>query len=176
MTNEMIRPCTLWGQTFDACYVDEVCQCDKTLSRYEADAIIRGEKLDPRPKTSLQVIVWLCGKMVRSKVVETYEDYYILFQETITTIADALNAPVLATKEVLAGLPRDANVVSIKNGRIVGTMVFDLEDEQWKYLAWRNAPHLGTFGHIQAFRCSKTADYLRQFTLDGVRKETKGSD
>ncbi len=33
-----------------------------------------------------------------------------ILQEAITTIADALNAPVLATEEVLAGLPKDAKV------------------------------------------------------------------
>jgi hypothetical protein len=133
MTNEMIRPCTLWGGTFDA---------------MGAIVLPSGRDLGVYTKN---------GTVFRFEFA-TREALDIGYMEAITAIADALNAPVFATEEVLNDLPKDANVVSIKNGRIIGQMVFDLEKEQC------------TFGHIQAFRCSKAVEYLLQFTLDGVRR------
>ncbi len=100
-----------------------------------------------------------------------------ILQEAITTIADALNAPVLATDAVLAGLPKDANLRT-------GNHSLERNDKgEWGYYDfnenWEDQADFWVFVPIDASdrifydRCSKTAEYLRQFTLEGVRKETK---
>jgi hypothetical protein len=87
----------------------------------------------------------------------------------------ALNTPVLATEEVLAGLPKDAKVYTVdeKTGDDL-RCTFDNE------FGWGcrtgyfdEALKLGRPYKIFAINDPKTADYLRQFTLEGVRKETK---
>jgi hypothetical protein len=94
-------------------------------------------------------------------------------------IYDALNAPVLATEEVLAGLPTEAKF-----------LIRDTPSGDWKeytlvyhYYGDRILTNKGrrvsigeitsTPSVIKPNGCHKTADYLRQFTLQGVRKETK---
>jgi hypothetical protein len=95
-------------------------------------------------------------------------------------IYDALNAPVLATEEVLAGLPKDAKAVASTQGK--SWFECECHNNYWMklgietlYLASLNdwVSLLDKDWHIKANGCPKTAEYLRQFTLDGKRKETK---
>lgn len=99
--------------------------------------------------------------------------------EAITTIAEAINAPVLVTQAVLAGLPQDAKLLVKGDGSDVNTKRW-VECELWNDEEWwcqfSNAEEvLGTKTHfIKSNGCSKTAEYLRQFTLDGVRIKEGG--
>jgi hypothetical protein len=80
---EMMRPCTWRGKTFDSVRVKRVLNT----------------------VTGITICLdWGQSFILQCKVGESDA----LFQEAITTIADALNAPVLATDAVLAGLPKDA--------------------------------------------------------------------
>jgi hypothetical protein len=88
-------------------------------------------------------------------------------QEAITTIADALNAPVLATEVVLAGLPKDANAVLIDTIGIPHSLNWVSRAVIGDGWAWGDDYDVMPHHRIQAFRCSKTAEYLRQFTLEG---------
>jgi hypothetical protein len=108
-----------------------------------------------------------------------------LYREAITTIADALNAPVLATEEVLAGLPKDAKLLA-ENDEYQGFQI--VREINKEYMSCSTAQHgslnhfkniydedgflIGTphVWHFKSNGCPKTADYLRQFTLDGVRR------
>jgi hypothetical protein len=95
-------------------------------------------------------------------------------QEAITAIADALNAPVLATDAVLAGLPKDAEVRT-------GNHSLEVNDKgKWGYYEfnenWEDEADFWVFVSIDdsdrifSDRCPKTAEYLLQFTLNGVRR------
>jgi hypothetical protein len=106
-------------------------------------------------------------------------------QEAITAIYNALNAPVLATEEVLAGLPKDAKLLA-ENDEYQGFQI--VREINKEYMSCSTAQHgslnhfkniydedgflIGTphVWHFKSNGCSKTADYLRQFTLDGVRR------
>jgi hypothetical protein len=101
-----------------------------------------------------------------------------LYREAITTIADALNAPVLATEEVLKDLPKDAKIETTWNKGYTWSKCRYSQTPKW------NGSHYGHWieregcpliangnGRIRSVvGCPKTAEYLRQFTLDGVRK------
>jgi hypothetical protein len=174
MTNEMMRPCTLWGQTFDACDV-------KAVNDY---LTFEEESASPSMGYSCGVLIRAPFKGdIASPVYKNKRESYKAIIEAITTIADALNAPVLATEEVLAGLPS-----------------FPDEDEYGYHGGFRLVSYCFCFGttellpcitingkwfckditvtaegeyQIQAYNCDKTLEYLLQFTLDGVRKENK---
>jgi hypothetical protein len=151
MPNE-IRPCTLWGHTFDAIGAS-VLPSGRDMGVYTKD-----------------------NRVIRFEFA-TREALEISYMEAITTIANALNAPVLATDAVLAGLPKDANLRT-------GNHSLERNDKgEWGYYDfnenWEDQADFWVFVPIDASdrifydRCSKTAEYLRQFTLEGVRKETK---
>ena len=89
MMIRMIRPCTLWGKTFEAIKAFPV-QCRHQKSDFFYIVI------------SHEDFPW--ENIIKSQIVSASE-IYDLQREAIITIAEALNAPVLATKEVLAGLP-----------------------------------------------------------------------
>ena len=119
--------------------------------------------------------------------VASEEDLALVCRLAITTIADALNAPVLATEEVLAGLPKDAKLLA-ENDEYQGFQI--VKEINREYMRCSTAQHgsyhyfenkydedglLISTPHVWHFKsngCSKTAEYLRQFTLGGVRKET----
>lgn len=194
MTNEeMMRPCTLWGETFDA---GDVLQVRNTETHVFID---------------LNTVKLINGHPVFGKVIASpfYDECHVESQkytlEAITTIADALNAPVLATEEVLAGLPKDAEIWVVESfsseygERITYDKAtygkwYDQEDykyygSSWVYKCFYNTVHHKQDDiHIEypmriqdGYKLRiiadkddpKTADYLRQFTLEGVRKETK---
>jgi hypothetical protein len=93
-------------------------------------------------------------------------------REAITTIADALNAPVLATEEVLAGLPKDAKVYTFDEK--TGDALRCTFDNEFGWVCrtghFNEALKLRRPYRIFAINDSKTADYLHQFTLEGVRR------
>ena len=70
-------------------------------------------------------------------------------------IAEALNAPIPVTQEVLDGLPKDAKIL----GRRV-----DVDEGTGNAVSWCV---------IKSIECPQTLEYLLQFTLDGKRKETE---
>jgi hypothetical protein len=187
----------LWGETFDAYQnlniieggIDSSLTCYKTLS-YSDVKIIDND-----------------GYLIVSKKCASAEkeDVLKVKMEAITTIADALNAPVLATEEVLAGLPKDAKIWVVESfsseygERITYDKAtygkwYDQEDYKYYGSSWVYKSFYNTVHHKQddihieypmriqdgcKLRIiadkddSKTAEYLRQFTLEGVRKETK---
>lgn len=97
--------------------------------------------------------------------------------EAITTIAEALNAPVLATEEVLAGLPEGGVFyIQDKDGerRLIekNTRNKDPKTHRWQHRGRRiedvGSPHRIVGGDAMS------QEYLRQFTLDGVRIKEGG--
>lgn len=157
MRNE-IRPCTLWGETFDA--------CNFHMDYFE---VFRNEE-------DCNYNVYFLGTKIAT--IDQYADSFPLYRQAITTIAEALNAPVLATEEVLAGLPKDAEALvftgiytSIPYNLYWGRHRYSFgKDEVWFFDGFNT-----NFKNcrIQAKNDSKTAEYLRQFTLDGVRFKEK---
>ena len=170
MTNEeMMRPCILpthWKQKkpIDACEVSGI------QSFYEVGS---------KDKYHITINFWN-GDTIQSPQIKEAKHYdcanakkelnHIQF-----LIYDALNAPVLATEEVLAGLPKDAKVYTIDEK--TGDALKCTFDEQWGWVCgtghFNEALELGRPYRIFTINDPKTEDYLRQFTLEGVRKETK---
>jgi hypothetical protein len=168
MTNEeMMRPCTLWGQTLDACKVVALNEERKESAGHHVRVCIS----TPHPLNAYDSMCVVLSPHFMPPLEA--------FQEVITTIADALNAPVLATEEVLAGLPTEAKF-----------LIRDTPPGDWKeytlvyhYYGDRILTNKGrrvsigeitsTPSVIKPNGCHKTAGYLRQFTRQGVRKETK---
>ena len=165
MPNE-IRPCTLWGETFDAVGVQAV---NDYLTFEE-------ESASPSMGYSCSVLIRDPFKGdIASPVYKNKIESYKAIAEAITTIANALNAPVLATDAVLAGLPKDAKAfVVLSTGNMCkmtwakdcweirdGDYYMEVEPEDsFRIIADKNDP--------------KTAEYLRNnFTLDGVRIKEK---
>jgi hypothetical protein len=150
----------LWGETFDA---GDVLQIRNTETHVFID---------------LNTVKLINGHPVFGKVIASpfYDECHVesqkYTQEAITTIADALNAPVLATEEVLAGLPKDAKVYTIDEK--TGDALKCTFDEQWGWVCgtghFNEALELGRPYRIFTINDPKTAEYLRQFTLQGVRR------
>jgi hypothetical protein len=92
--------------------------------------------------------------------------------EALTTIADALNARVLATKKVLAGLPKDAKVYTFDEK--TGDALRCTFDDEFGWVCrtghFGEALKLGRPYKIFAINDPKTAEYLRQFKREGVRR------
>jgi hypothetical protein len=100
---------------------------------------------------------------------DSYQEAVRLQSVFLDALYVARNAPVLATEEVLAGLPKDAKVYTVdeKTGDAL-RCTFDNE------FGWGcrtgyfdEALKLGRPYKIFAINDPKTADYLRQFTLEG---------
>jgi hypothetical protein len=175
MTNEeMMRPCTLWGETFDA---GDVLQVRNTETHVFID---------------LNTVKLINGHPVFGKVIASpfYDECHVESQkytlEAITTIADALNAPVLATDAVLAGLPKDAKVWKVWDDGLELCFIRWF-NKRWAYnVVDAHSTMTGGGCHVEFKEkelCSadrikpddpKTAEYLRQFTLDGVRIKEGG--
>jgi hypothetical protein len=149
MTNEMMRPCQPegWGlaDPFDAIGATVLPSC-RDLEVYTKD-----------------------GRVIRFEFA-TREALEIGYMDTLATIADALNAPVLASKKVLAGLPKDAKAVLIDDIGVPHSLDWVARTGIGDGWAWGDDYDVMPYHKIQAFRCPKTAEYLRQFTLDGVRR------
>ena len=161
MINE-IRPCTLWGETFDAVGV-------KAVNDY---LTFEEESASPSMGYSCSVLIRDPFKGdIASPVYKNKIESYKAIAEAITTIANALNAPVLATDAVLAGLPKDAKIYTIDEK--TGDALKCTFDEQFGWLCrtghFDEASALGKRYRIFTINDSKTAEYLRQFKLDGVR-------
>ena len=141
MNNE-IRPCTLWGQTFDAIGAS-VLPSGRDMGVYTKD-----------------------NRVIRFEFA-TREALEIGYMEAITTIANALNAPVKATEEVLVGLPQGSDFLAHKVGYspIWQSAFYCPESPKW----WSEDEPLDRSYIIKSDGCSKTLQVLLQFTLDGVR-------
>lgn len=165
-----IRPCTLWGETFDACCVLKLSTSYVKANRHHV--YINGEWVSSPAETGRYVVVSTTRRRYFSPLVKTGAERQALLLEAITTIAKALNAPVLATEEVLAGLPKDAKVILTDIGDV------DLADTP--YACMTSIGYIRIFVedftqkvYIKSNGCHKTAEYLRQFTLGGVRFKEK---
>ena len=159
MPNE-IRPCTLWGVTFDAMKVHSVTVTLELMRKEEIVLV--------RVRDEEEGFIY-----IKHPTSPNHKEADLL-QEAITTIAKALNAPVLATDEVMKDLPEDVRAVVIDEigvpyslDRVSRAVTYD----GW---AWGDDYHVMSYNRIQAFNDPKTAEYLRQFTLDGVRIKEGG--
>ena len=146
MPNE-IRPCTLWGHTFDAIGAS-VLPSGRDMGVYTKD-----------------------NRVIRFEFA-TREALEISYMEAITTIANALNSPVLAKKEVLKYLPQGSNFIAHKVGYspIWQSAFYCLESQQW----WSQDEPLDVSYIIKSDECFETLARLLQFTLDGVRIKEGG--
>ena len=157
MPNEMRRPCTLpasWKQPngrpiepFDAIGAT-VLPSGRDMGVYTKD-----------------------GRVIRFEFA-TREALEIGYMEAITTIAHALNAPVLATEEVLAGLPEGSDFLAHKVGYFPTWQLafYCTESQKW----WGEDERLDESYIIKSDGCSKTLARLLEFTLQGVRIKEGG--
>jgi len=184
MPNEMRRPCTLpahWKQTepFDAMKIGTF------LYRPVPYHTQTKKKTEYRIELFINDSDSIFSPPARDK--KELEQYKF---EAITTIAEALNAPVLATDAVLAGLPKDAKVYEGVNHESNGIktqmkcfLYWGLTDkkEGWMYrehdldsLDGESYDYLVSKSDKLYADDPKTAEYLRQFTLEGVRIKEGG--
>ena len=99
MPNEMMRPCTLWGVTFDACYVLKLSTSYVRANTHHV--FIGGEWVSSPAETGRYVVVSTTSRRYFSPLVKTGEERQALLLEAITTIAEALNPPIMVTQAVL---------------------------------------------------------------------------
>lgn len=165
MPNKMIRPCTLWGETFDACDV-------KAVNDY---LTFEEESASPSMGYSCSVLIRDPFKGdIASPVYKNKIESYKAIAEAITTIAEALNAPVLATEEVLAGLEYKEVIgycdAGLQHSGVVGNFAgtWKLNRGSWGLMDF-GLEDCGIYKVKAKEDDPKTAEYLRQFTLDGVR-------
>ena len=202
---EMMRPCTLpthWKkkEPIDACEVSGV------QSYYEVGS---------KDKYHITINFWN-GDTIKSPQIKEAKHYDCAnakkeLNHIQSLIYDALNGDVLATEEVLAGLPKDAKATIQFMGEFgenhcgespKGLLHLhakypmkwnDFTKAWWVNPTWNTSVMLGEsniqaydgykpiprdelsyedlrFCYIQPNGCPKTAEYLRQFTLDGVRR------
>ncbi len=169
----MIRPCTLpahWKQTepFDAMKIRTfLCRPvpyhtqTKKKTEYRIELFINDSDSIFSPATT------------DHKELERYKF------EAITTIAEALNAPVEAKKEVLAGLEYKEVIgycdAGLQHSGVVGNFAgtWKLNRGSWGLMdfGWEDC---GIYKVKAKEDDPKTAEYLRQFTLDGVRIKEGG--
>ncbi len=153
MPNE-IRPCTLWGQTFDAIGAS-VLPSGRDMGVYTKD-----------------------NRVIRFEFA-TREALEISYMEAITTIAEALNAPVEAKDEVLAGLEYKEVIgycdAGLQHSGVVGNFAgtWKLNRGSWGLMDF-GLEDCGIYKVKAKEDDPKTAEYLRQFTLDGVRIKEGG--
>ena len=156
MTKEMMRPCTLRGQTFDAC---DFNMDYFEVFRHEGDCNYRVYFLNTKIAT-----------------VYEYADSYPIYRQAITTIAEALNAPVVLTKEVYENLPIDMYQLHYIDSYKPDYIYLARYNKTLKKWTFRTGMTLEPFDvpiH-KISGCSQVGkDYLLQFTLDGKRKETE---
>ena len=101
MPNE-IRPCTLWGQTFDACYVLKLSTSYVRANTHHV--FIGGEWVSSPTETGRYVVVSTTSRRYFSPLVKTGEERQALLLEAITAIAQALNPPIKVTQAVLKAM------------------------------------------------------------------------
>jgi hypothetical protein len=174
MTNEMMRPCTLWGHTFDAMRV-KIVEINMAISSEPFQVWV--EVWEENPDGAIPITHKKCF---------SEHEIIIANREAITTIADALNAPVLAKDEVLKDLPKDARIWKVWDDGLELCFIRWF-NKRWAYNVVDAHSTMTGGGCDVAFKekelCSadrikpddpKTAEYLRQFTLDGVRIKEGG--
>lgn len=160
MPNE-IRPCTLWGETFDVMDV---------LSVWYHHALGGDTHF-----TAITLRDLKKGKYAQRQILSPSFDSkakgMMTTKEAITAIAEALNAPVLATKKVLAGLPQGSDFLAHKVGYspIWQSAFYCPESQQW----WSEDEPLDESYIIKSDGCPKTLQVLLMFTLKGVRIKEK---
>ena len=103
MPNE-IRPCTLWGQTFDACYVLKLSTSYVRANTHHV--FIGGEWVSSPTETGRYVVVSTTSRRYFSPLVKTGEERQALLLEAITAIAQALNPPIKVTQAVLDAMEK----------------------------------------------------------------------
>jgi hypothetical protein len=151
MTNEMMRPCTLWGHTFDACDVVEV---DGNINTIDGEGI-------------RTILIGLKDGTYFSR---RYKEH--LYLEAITTIADALNAPIKVTQAVLDAMEKVPSakfhlIDKAPKKRIeLYPLFWNDEDAEWFVIGG----YFDIGDYIQA-DCPLALQVLLGFTIEGVPKD-----
>jgi len=198
MTNEMMRPCTLpkpWFQSqkpFCATLVaDFFWHGYYSSDDYHFEELrvlsdvpfVRDAEHNPSMHFCLET---------RKQILASYETNNIdgtnpnwnsestkrkILQEAITTIAEALNAPVLATEEVLEGLEYKEVIgycdAGLQHSGFVNNFAgtWKLNRVSWGLMDF-GSEDCGVYKVKAKEDDPQTAEYLGKFTLEGVRKET----
>lgn len=152
-------------------------------------------KVNTKDTYILEVTWAKYGKMIGrdEAITQSYGEAHRIQSLFLDALYVARNAPVLATEQVLAGLPKDAKIwVVIEEGdrkaKYKATykyMRYDT-DPIWEYTPYDcsvceddgyeypSEVYTDSGCYLVADKDDpKTAEYLRQFTRQGVRKETK---
>jgi hypothetical protein len=164
MTNEeMFRPCTLWGQTFDAMDVLSIKSTENNIViDLDTCKLINGHPI--------------YGSLIKSPF---YDECPIesmrYIHEAITTIAEALNAPVVLTKAVFENLPIDVyqlHYIASLEPDYIYLVRYNKTLKKWTFRTGMTLELFDVPIH-KISGCNQIGkDYLLQFTLDGKRKET----
>ena len=166
MPNET-RPCTLWGQTFDACEVSGVQASYHVGSKTIYSITINFWNGDRIESPQIKEVEKYTSKKVRNEL-----------NHIQALIYEALNAPVLATEKVLAGLPKDAKIYTIDAK--TGDALKCTFDEEYGWVCrnghFNEALALGKPYRIFTINDSKTAEYLRNFHTDGTPVKGKETE
>ena len=167
MPNE-IRPCTLWGKTFDAVNYNRMFKYqDEDTRKFYVELSFMKHWDDKRNECEVR------------KEYTPPNGASTLYFEAITTIAKALNSPVLATEEVLAGLEYKEVIgycdAGLQHSGVVGNFAgtWKLNRGSWGLMDF-GLEDCGIYKVKAKEDDPKTAEYLRQFTLDGVRIKEGG--
>ena len=159
MMNKLIRPCTLWDETFDALCVND---------------IIRDDKLKNRKKFDFNVALYFLGNhfIIYSPYVQTRKEQDALFQEAITAIYNALNALVLATEEVLDAMNK---VPEAQFWHVEGSVNTRLKWNDALKTFTVNGQTLSITDYIQA-DCPLALEALLKFYTDGTSIKGKETE
>ena len=151
--NKLIRPCKLWGETFDAIDVSD---------------IIRNDKLENKKKFDFNVGLYFSQKppfIIESPCVHTLEEQSALFQEAITTIAKALNPHIWVMDAVLDAVKKEPNAQYL---------ILDKRDSPYFELAL-DVDEIKRGDYIQA-DCPLALKVLLNFYTDGTPVKGKETE
>ena len=179
MNNEMIRPCTLIDYR----------ECEPTPNEITIDALtVTSVDVKCVIKQGVEYFYYVVSYRPEQDYSESqfggrmsfvFGEQFLSFKKAtndamrvLDAISEKRNAPVLATEEVLAGLPKDAKLMTrthfVEQG-VCGDWGYWEPNENGDFDL---EPVLGE--RIKSNGCPKTAEYLRQFTLKGVRIKEGG--
>jgi hypothetical protein len=184
MTNEeMMRPCTLWGETFDACDVLKLSTSYVRANRHHV--FIGGEWVSSPTETGRYVVVSTTSRRYFSPLVKTGEERQALLLEAIRTIADALNAPIKVTQAVLDAMKKQAVESKLLGGNVAHYKRYSDHGAWFSFYLWdvdmgwwcgyHNSYYTDEdllMDYVQADSdCPLALQVLLGFTVEGVPKD-----
>lgn len=151
MMSRLVRPCTLWGETFDAISIQDIMRYNRFASRENFD---------------LSISLCFAGNpfAIESPCVHTLEEQSALFQEAITAIYNALNAPVQVTQAVLDAMNK---VPEAQFWHVEGSVNTRLKWNDALKTFTVNGQTLSITDYIQA-DCPLALEALLKFYTDGT--------